>query len=236
MVMTNQPGRPLKHPSECESEEELAELTATAMDRAACGYAHHLYWRKDFQRLARLKKLEQVEQDRIFNELVVSCVVLLMLVHEAPDLRVDEDMKPHMQRIKEALPGAHLNELREMGVKEQHLRDWGELIRLRHEEYAKDRHEVRAAGMELASGDGALDPEDLREIQLMLPLHTVAIGCHDHVVRGESKGRDELFKLILNALGKFYVEFRVRLEGGKITPLDRARVGTRRFFRSLGKK
>ena len=38
-------------------------------------------------------------------------------------------------------------------------------------------------------------------------------------------GQDELFKQILETLSKFYVDLRIRLEGGKITPLTRAASG-----------
>lgn len=65
---------------------------------------------------------------------------------------------------------------------------------------------------------------------------TAAIGCHNHVCRGENKGRDELFKLILRSLSKFYVDIRIRLEGGKATPLMRARVALNRVVRRKGKK
>ena len=48
--------------------------------------------------------------------------------------------------------------------------------------------------------------------------------------------QDELFKQILKALSKFYIDLRIRLEGGKITPLTRARVALKRMLRRLGGK
>jgi len=61
----------------------------------------------------------------------------------------------------------------------------------------------------------------------------VAIGCHHHICRGKTEGRDELFKKTLASLSRFYVQVRVRLEGGKITPLKRARVVIKRILRRL---
>jgi hypothetical protein len=75
-----------KDPSEFTSAEEVTSETAKALDWAASNYAHGIYWQKEFQRLARLDTLKQAEQDRIFNELVLGCITLIMLSVEAPDL------------------------------------------------------------------------------------------------------------------------------------------------------
>jgi len=234
--MTNREMRPLKKPEELNSSEEVAEATAMALDQAACNYAHVIYWDNQFQKLARLDALEQVEQDRIFNELVLGCVVLLMLVQEAPDLRVSDDKRGFLKDVRDALPKAHVAELRHLGVEKEYLKDWEKLIDMRFTEYARDRHGVRAAAMTLESKDKDLALDDLTKIQLLLPVQTVGIGCHQHICRGETDGRDELLKLILRRLGDFYLEFRVRLEGGKITRLDRVRMAIRRFFRRLRKR
>jgi len=67
-------------------------------------------------------------------------------------------------------------------------------------------------------------------------VHAVTIGCHHHICRGETEGRDNLFKLTLRSLSMFYVELRVRLEGGRITPLTRMRVALKHMFRRIGTK
>ena len=90
--------------------------------------------------------------------------------------------------------------------------------------------------MQIESSEKGLDLDGLSKIQLLVPVQAVAIGCHHHVCRGETDGRDELFKSTLKSLSKFYIELRVRLEGGKITPLTRARVAVKRLFRRMGEK
>jgi hypothetical protein len=220
-----------KDPSEFTCHEDVVEATADALDQAASHYAHAMYWHRDFQNLARLDDLDQLEQDRIFNELVVACIVQIMLTFEAPDLRVHDDLKGYYRELRDAMPKAHTRTLGELGVESKYLKDWEKLIAMRFEEYARDRHGVRAAAMDLQSREKELDPEMLSGIQLQVPLTAVAIGCHDHICRGKTDGRDELFKFILNKLARFYVEFRVNMEGGRITRLDRARAATRRFLR-----
>jgi len=215
-----------------ESPEQMAGATATALVQASAHHAFELFKDKEFRRLARFDALGQVEQDRIFNELVVAYLVLIVLVLEAPDLRVPPDMRDYLATLKEMIPKAYVDDLRTLGVESEHLRVWEKLISLRYEEYAKDRHEVRSAAMHLESREKPLDLDDLSRIQLLVPVQATAIGCHHHVCRGNTDGRDELFKLTLRSLSRFYADIRIRLEGGKITFLMRARRLLRRLISS----
>lgn len=216
-----------------ESLDQMADATAAALAKAAAGSAFQIFHDKDFRRLAGLERLSQTEQDRIFNELVVASLVLIMLVLEAPDLRVAGEFRNYLTDLKKRIPKAHVDHLRTLGVEAKHLRDWAKLIDMRYEEYARDRHDVRAAAMQIESSEKSLDLDDLSKIQMLVPVQAVAIGCHHHICRGDTKGQDDLFKLTLRLLSRFYVEVRVRFEGGKITPLTRARVALKR---ALGRK
>ena len=215
-----------------ESPEQMAGATATALVQASAHHAFELFKDKEFRRLARFDALGQVEQDRIFNELVVAYLVLIVLVLEAPDLRVPPDMRDYLATLKEMIPKAYVDDLRTLGVESEHLRVWEKLISLRYEEYAKDRHDVRSAAMHLESREKPLDLDDLSRIQLLVPVQATAIGCHHHVCRGNTDGRDELFKLTLRSLSRFYADIRIRLEGGKITFMMRARRLLRRLISS----
>lgn len=217
-----------------ESLEQTADVTAAGLAQAAAGAAFRLFREKQFRRSAGIEQLSQVEQDRIFNELVVAFVVLIMLLLEAPDLRVAREFRDYLAGLQKTIPTAHVNHLRSLGVERKHLRDWEKLIAMRYEEYARDRHDVRAAAMQMESAEKGLDLDDLSKIQMLVPVQAVAIGCHHHICRGDTKGQDELFKLTLRSLSMFYVELRVRLEGGRITPLTRARVFLKRVLHRIG--
>jgi len=214
-----------------ESPKQMADATATGLVQAAAHHAFELFRNKEFRKLAGLETLDQVEQDRIFNELVVAYLVLIMLVLAAPDLRVPSEFRDYLATLKEAVPKAYIDNLRTLGVENEHLRVWEKLISLRYEEYAKDRHEVRSAAMHLESRKKNLDLDDLSIIQLLVPVQAAAIGCHRHVCRGNTDGRDELFKLTLKALSRFYADIRIRLEGGEITFFMRVRRLLRRIIR-----
>jgi hypothetical protein len=216
-----------------ESLDQMAAETAAALVQGAGSSAFQLFKDKHFRHLARFEQLSRTEQDRIFNELVVASVVLIMLVLEAPDLKVAGEFRGYLSDLNKKIPKAHIDYLRSMGVETEHLRIWEKLIAMRYKEYARDRHDVRAAAMEIESAEKGLDPANLSKIQMLVPVQTAAIGCHQHICRGDTKDRDDLFKLTLGSLSKFYVELRLRFEGGKITPLMRLRVKLKRLLRRL---
>jgi len=226
----------LKHPSEMTSHEEVAEQTAMALDIAATQYAHTMYWDKEFQKLAKLSSLNQADQDFVFNELIVGCIVLVMLSYEAPDLNIDDEMKGYFKTLRDMMPEAHIKYLQNMGLKSRHLKDWKKLINMRFEEYARDRHDVRSAAMKLRTADRDLDLDSLAGIQLMVPLQAVAIGTHNHICRGKTEGRDELFKCILNMLAKFYTHLRLNTLGKKLSVYQRFRMATHVAMRRLARK
>ena len=219
-----------------ESLDQMAEATAATLAQAGASAAFQLFKDKRFRKLAGFDRLSQTEQDRIFNELVVASVVLIMLLLEAPDLRMADEFRVYCAELRARIPRAHVNQLGSMGVEGEHLRDWERLITMRYEEYARDRHDVRAAAMGLESSEKGLTVDGLSNIQLLVPVQTAAIGCHDHVCRGNTDGRGELFKTILRSLSRLYLELRVPLEGGRITPLTRARVAVKRTLRRMRRK
>lgn len=225
-----------KKPPEFESLEQMSDATATALTQAAANSAFRLFRDRQFRRAARFERLGQTEQDRIFNELVVSFIALLLLILEAPDLRIEPDLRDYLKIVHKAIPSMYLTHLKSIGVQTQHLRDWETLLSMRHEEYARDRHEVRAAAMQMGSNGKNLDLDELSKIQILLPVQTVAIGCHHHLCRGETAGLDDLFKLILKSLTPFYVEVRGRFEGRQATPLKRAQLVLRRIVERLSPK
>ncbi|MBS1237754.1 MAG: hypothetical protein H6R37_998 [Deltaproteobacteria bacterium] len=211
-----------------ESLDQMAEATAATLAQAGASAAFQLFKDKRFRKLAGFDRWSQTEQDRIFNELVVANLVLFMLVFEAPDLRVANESRDYLAGLKKRIPQAYVQNLRDLGIEARYLRDWEKLIDMRYEEYARDKHDVRAAAMELESTERSLNMESLSKIQMLVPVEAVAIGCHHHICRGETKGKDDLFKLILQTLARFYFEFRMKIEGIKTTPFTRAHLAVKR--------
>lgn len=223
--------RPQKFsPENPPSAEELVRYTADSLVQSAWHHAFKLFRNREFRKLLNFNNLEQVEQDRIFNELTVTAVLLIMFILEAPDLRVPDDLKDYFQFLKDEIPKAHIAALKELGVEEEYLKTWHKLIDLRYEEYRKDKLGMREAAMELESQEGPLTIEGLRDIQILLPAQTLAIGALSHIRRGKLDENDPLFKILLKWVGKLFLQIRISLEGGKITWWRKVVVKLRHWF------
>lgn len=209
----------------------MAAATACALSEAASHAAFAVFSDKQFRRLAKFDAISQGEQDRIFNELVVAWLVLIRLTLEAPDLRVDDDIRDYLRLLQPKIAAAYLESLAKLGVAPEHCGEWETLLGLRYDEYAQDRRKARAAAMQLESAEKELTLADLSRLQVFVPVHAVAIGCHHHICRGETGGRDELFKAVLRPLARFYVDLRLRFEGVNPGPLARMRAKLRRLLR-----
>lgn len=161
----------------------MFEATAKGLDQAAAHYAFRVFDDKKFRRLATFHTFSQVDQNRIFNDLVVSRVVLIRLVLEAPDLRVPDEFRDYLSDIHGKLPKAHVDYLESIGVESKYLLDWETLISMRYDEYAKDWHAVRAAAMQFESAEKDLDVDDLSKIKS----RARPCCCH-YICRGKPMG------------------------------------------------
>lgn len=204
---------------------------AEKFTQAAGGVAFKLFTNPKFRNLCLFDTISQVEQDRIFNELVIAVITVMMLTCDAPD--IPEDRQDYLAQIKNKIAKSYTQQLKELGVESKFTKQWDTLIDMRYREYSEDKLKAREAAMIVESEDGDIDLKKLSEIQMMLPIQTVAIGCHHHICRSNTDGRDELFKMILHWLGEYYVEFRVFAEGKTIHPLARIKVCFRRLLRKL---
>lgn len=199
--------------------------------QAAGGVAFKLFSNPKFRNLCLFETISQVEQDRIFNELVIAVITVMMLTCDAPD--ISDDRKTYLAEFKNKIARGYTQQLKQLGVERKFLQQWDKLIDMRYREYSEDKLKAREAAMIVESEEGNIDLKKLSDIQMMLPMQTVAIGCHHHICRSKIEGRDNLFKMILHWLGEYYVEFRVFAEGKTIHPLARVKVGLRRLFRNL---
>lgn len=212
---------------------KMAKILAASLDKAAIGWAGKVFWNRKFRRLALFDSLNQEERNRIFNELILAPLALFMIMLEAPDLRLPKEMRDYLLLVKDEIPKAHLDGLKQLGIERRFRRDWDKLINMRYEEYSEDKHSSRSAMMEYESQGKPLSSLDLDKIQLFLPVFTVAVGCHTHICRGKTKGRDLLYKLIVKELSRFYTQIRIRLEGGDPGLILKTRMSLRHFWNDL---
>lgn len=215
---------------------KMAKILAASFDKAASGWAFRIFEDKTFRTLLESDSLEVVERDRIFNELILATLTLIMLTLDAKDLRTAEEMGEYFALVRDEIPKAHRETLHGYGIEKEHLDLWDKLISMRYNEYSEDKQEARYAAMQVEAtqkDDGSLDRNDMAGITLIVPIQTVAIGCHHHICRGKTEGKDDLFLCLLRHLQRFYLEIRIPLEGGRITPFMRLRMHIRHAWRRI---
>lgn len=232
--------RKLKHidlehtdPKHLPSLTKMAQITAVGLDRMVNHTGFRIWDDRTYRSLIHFDKLPQLERDRIFNELILAGLGVIMLTLDAPDLRVDKEMKQYYALLRDELPRAHVAELRRLGAEKKHLKTWKKLIAMRYDEYSQAKHNARSAAMEYESQEKQLTSADLDGIHLYLPPFTVAVSCHKHIVRGKTEGYDLAFKYLMKKLSRFYVIARAAIEGRRITPFIRLRMGWRHFWNDL---
>lgn len=201
---------------------EAIAMTGNAFDQMVNQYAFELFRDSSFRKLAKFDSKSQSEQDRIFNEIVVWYLVLFIAVLESPDLKKSDEEKQFFQMIAQDMPKIHVKQLANLGIPKVFQKQWLKLIDMRYQEYQKDKEQVRSDAVKVHSEDKELTTKDHLDIQLLLPVHTVAICLHHHILKGKVKGEDELFKYLFKAVADKYGDMRMLVEQGEIKKWKKA--------------
>lgn len=139
----------------------------------------------NFRQLTNFDKQSQVEQDRIFNELVVTAIiyVVLMIDGKLDEERVKPDRIHFWMKLRDMIPDLYVNYLKGLGIAGQHLDIWKKLIDLRWKEYKNEQKNTRSAwAKEFAEHP---DKDVLNEVAVRL--ETVTVGALLHITRGQAK-------------------------------------------------
>ncbi len=166
-----------------------------------------------FRELANFGQLSIVEHDRIFNELEVAGICMVMdYLDIAKTFAKDGDF--HFWRdVGNGIPERLQEKLISFGVDSVNAQLMKQLIEMRHEEYSNLAEHVRRAN---DSEGVATDFKSLSSEmkQIAVAIQTTAVGATDHIRRGEMREGDPLIKYL----------------AAWLAPLQ-SRVG--RFFRKL---
>lgn len=145
---------------------------------------------EDIRKMLNFSKIDQTEQDRIFNEFVVTGLSLAILMAETIS-ELNEEKNNSFLKLKSNLSNYYPNWLKELGVEEQYCDIWRKLIGMRRNEYRKDFEKCQ---------NHLPDPKKANPW-----VSVVAIGGFHHLRRGKTSPEDPLFKHLLAWL-KFLAE------------------------------
>lgn len=171
---------------------KVIAATTKNLAKAVAGMAFEFWERKDFRLFVLFEKISRTEQDRMFNELEVSLLGLLVLMLEHAADTPPEERRIVFSAMAGDLPRAFLELLRESGVEDRFIRTWDDLIRMRLKEYHGDYSD--AVKMSEKNTQMMKEPPELRFIWARI--ETVTIDCLTHIRRGKVEKDDLLWKLL----------------------------------------
>lgn len=160
---------------------------ARRMTEKTAELAFKLFRDEEFRQLNNFKEINQVEQDRIFNEIVVSGIVLTILIFEnLEDKSQNKKNNQFYSEMQMELESSYGNWLRDLGSQGEHASLFKDLIKMRLKEYERDYKKFQKGV--------------LKHTNTQFPyLFMVAIGGSTHIARSKKK----LIEVILKPFTKW---------------------------------
>ncbi|MBI4120011.1 MAG: hypothetical protein HY454_00955 [Parcubacteria group bacterium] len=154
--------------------------------------AFELFKDKKFRTFINFYNQSEEEQNRIFNELVVTNVILLMLLLEQIKRELTaEDHRDYVKALRQAAPSYFKDFIRRINIPEKYAGIWDKLVDLRYKEYDQETLEVRQAffkeGGELA---------ELAMHKNVMIFQAIAVGLYSHLMRGKIHPTDPLYRYL----------------------------------------
>lgn len=149
-----------------------------------------------FQKMAKIKELDQEEQDRIFNEVQVSGLVYCIIFIEQRRQYLNENRSVLWRDVIEKIPKTFCGWLSELGVEKEYVNIWEKLIDLRLREYQEGIFEMKNVLKKKLDDDPR---ENIKEI--FYSLESVAIGGMLHITRGKAEPDNPLKRHMMTWLG-----------------------------------
>ncbi len=150
--------------------------------------AFQVFRDKRFRQLVDFNKQSEEEQNRIFNELVVTALIFLMLLLDDNIPKFKPERKSFWQKVREKIPKAYTGWMTSLGIEKKYVDIWEKLINLRLREYKREQKETRYVFLE-----EFLEKRDNEELQdAAVRLETLTVGSMLHITRGKAKPDDPL--------------------------------------------
>ncbi|OGD65255.1 hypothetical protein A2215_01025 [Candidatus Berkelbacteria bacterium RIFOXYA2_FULL_43_10] len=114
------------------------DIVARKITEKIASSAFKLFRDKKFRRLVELEKFDQTEQDRIFNEIVISGIALGYLFFDTLSERPEYENDVYFPEIKIELLSSYGNLLKEIGSKDEDASLFKTVIKMRIDECQKE--------------------------------------------------------------------------------------------------
>ncbi len=173
------------------------EKEAEHLVKTVCGSAYSVFVDTQFRELSKFEEFDKEEQNRIFNELIVTAILLLVSVIEDNIMTINLDRRIFWQKVCRIAPDYLVDWLKELGIEERYLDIWRDLIRMRLDEYKERKFLTRSVfGEEIIKND---EEESLNDS--LVRVETLTISGLLYITRCKAKPGDNLQKHLRTWLG-----------------------------------
>lgn len=174
------------------SEEELIKETSKELVNFVVSSAFKVFKDEEFRKQFNFSEQENIEQDRLFNELSLTSICLLLLLLDTASDWWQNEKRYFWQKVKSRIAERFQEWLKELGISQKYVSFWGKLIKMRYNEYKRDLPKLYQAS-------GIVDPEfiksdDERRKVGYVRFMAVSIGAIHHLRKGKANPKDPFFK------------------------------------------
>ncbi len=153
--------------------------------------AHGLWQQDDFRSLVNFSQIPQAQQDRIFNELEVT-ILGLMILHIDDQIIKTKSAKQrlYLTDLQQEIIDGFLSLMSSIGIEKKLLKVWDHLIKMRLKEY---RQNQTVFLKEMKANKVKIEPN----IEIMFArAQSLSIDALYHIRNGEVQADDPLWKML----------------------------------------
>src|SRR3989344_2572201 len=144
------------------------------------GSAYQVFLDESFRELADFKRQNEEEQNRIFNELVVTGLGLLLLLIDDKLPNIKDERKNFWKEVRDKVPELFTEWLESLGIAKTYVGIWAKLIDLRMDEYLKDKGMTRNVWAEELFKE---NDEEMNDAAVRV--ETMTVSSLLHITRGK---------------------------------------------------
>ena len=156
--------------------------------KVVCGSAYAVFLDRHFREKVNFAKQTQTEQDRMFNELVVTAMLLLISIIKDKLYLIEGERHNFWRQVLEQVPKNLVDWLGSLGIAKEYLDIWRKLIDLRLNEYQQRQSQTRRTWAE----EIANHPEEEQLNDAMVRVETLTVSSMLHLTRGKAERDDPL--------------------------------------------
>ena len=177
------------------TDEEIKKLGETHA-RLVAELSFKIWQGEDFRQMIRFDGLSQTEQDRIFNELEVTFIGLLIIHLESLKLQNDSEKdKELLSAAQDVITRSFLNIYKELKIDQKNLNQWETLLGMRIAEYKRDFEALMNESRKMKEFKKNPDFK-----YIWARVETLTLDGLSHIRRGKLDEKDPLRKYLQAAI------------------------------------